>query len=119
MDEQIRSELNGGLENIEEMFESCKVRGEQFTRVAVAAFDAGNLFEMYLMGCSLMASEGDEEVVEKNGEGITSLLGSIMQKVGYGMDAAEFHEAIKFGNKVHDQKLALQTRIEKIVNKKG
>lgn len=119
MDEQIKSELDGGIESIEEMFASCKIRGEQFTRVAIAAFEAGNLFEMYLMGCSLMAEEGDEEAVTQIGEGITSLLGSIVQKVGYGMDASEFHEAIKFGNKVHDQKLALQSRIEKIVNKKG
>lgn len=119
MDEQIKSEIDGGLESIQDMFELCKVRGDQFYKVAIAAFEAGTIFEMYLLACSVLDDGENAELVEGLGSGITSLLGSLTQKVGEGMPSEEFKEAIIFGNKVHDQKLAMQSRLQNISNKKG
>ncbi len=117
MDERIKSEIDGGLESIQGMFESCKVRGEQFVDVAIASFEAGTIVEIYMTACRAIGHDGDEEIVNGFGMSISHVLGSLVTKVGNGMDKKLFDEAIEFGVKVHEQKVALQKRVEGIMKK--
>jgi len=114
MDQEIKAKLEEELRRISDMFESAGVRGEQFKRLSIAAFESNQVMEMvgHIVGAT---NEEDGGFVKAMVGSVANLLYSIVIKMADGMTKADAIEALAFGGKVHDRKIALQDQISKLM----
>lgn len=111
MDEKVQREIRAELENIGDMFKSASVHGDQFEMVAMAAFEAEQIASIAAAVASMTTDDCDQPVRELL-EGMSRTLGSLVEKIGKGMEVKKYNEAVAFGLNVYRRKESLEERIQ-------